>query len=538
MFILSSYYFFSLAKVRNVLREEAKRKNAEKTLKESEEKFRKLFEDHTAVKLLVEPESGVIVDANLAASKFYGWNRNELKCLKIQQIGIINPGELKVNQEKTGYEKRNQVEVSHRLKSGIIRNVEVFSSRITTGERELIHLIIHDITDRKMAEDELIKSKEKAIESDRLKTAFLQNISHEIRTPMNAIMGFSSLLAENFNDKKRIEQFTEIINLRCSDLLEIIDDILDISKIESGQLTVNPDICNLSELFADLSAFFNEHKKRIGKGEVELNLSFLPETIENTIVTDKLKLKQIFMNLLSNAFKFTDNGKIEGGCKYDSKGNLIFFVSDTGIGIPSDKYESIFERFTQLKTVSDRVVSGNGLGLSIVKGLIDLLGGKIWVDSKINYGTTFYFSIPYKISYQHPKADSTTEQFNEVNFRGKTILLVEDDFHITTYIKTILSGTGINIINTEFGSKSVQIALNQKIDLVLMDIRLPDMNGYEAIKQIKKGKPDLPIIAQTAYAATEDKQTAMSCGCIDYISKPIKREHFLFILNKHLSKIK
>ncbi len=248
---------------------------------------------------------------------------------------------------------------------------------------------------------ELIKAKEHAEESDRLKTAFLQNMSHEIRTPMNAIMGFSSLLADYYNDKPKLEQFAEIINLRCNDLLEIINDILAISKIESGQLPVNNEVCNLNDLFAELADFFTEHQKRIGKQHIKFELQALCSLSEFTIITDKVKLRQIFINLIGNAFKFTETGKIEGGCKFDANDDLVFYVSDTGIGIPSDKQDIIFERFIQLPQDKDISYGGTGLGLSIVKGLITLLGGRIWVESEPENlsegkagGTTFYFSIP------------------------------------------------------------------------------------------------------------------------------------------------
>ena len=239
--------------------------------------------------------------------------------------------------------------------------------------------------------------KEKAEESDRLKTAFLQNMSHEIRTPMNAIMGFSKLLAKNYNNKPKLEKFSEIITHRCYDLLNIINDILDIAKIESGQLPVNMEECNLRELFRELTSFFTEYQKRIGKEHLKLRLQAFINEPEASIVTDIVKLKQILINLINNAFKFTNEGKIEAGCKF-YENNLIFYVSDTGIGIPPDKYNLIFERFAQIHQDPSKIIGGTGLGLSIVKGLIELLGGEIRLESEIGVGTTFYFSLPYNKS--------------------------------------------------------------------------------------------------------------------------------------------
>jgi PAS domain S-box-containing protein len=416
-------------------------------------------------------------------------------------------------------------------------------------ERKQAEVLIKEKTDELELQNEALNqinaelkiAKEKAEESDRLKTSFLQNMSHEIRTPMNAIMGFSDLLVQNYNNKPKLEQFAEIINLRCNDLLEIINDILDISKIESGQLTVNNEECNLDELFAELTVFFRAHQKRIGKQEIKLHLQSFCQLSESIIVTDKVKLKQIFLNLISNAFKFTETGKIEGGCKFDDNHHLTFYVSDTGIGIPPDKHEAIFERFTQLLSEKKQPYGGTGLGLSIVKGLIDLLDGKIWLESELENlpsgkvgGTTFYFSFPYKISQIAHQKSLVIEEKYSYHFPGKTILLVEDDIFNAEYIKEILSDTGTKIIYTKYGNEAIQIATSQSMDLILMDIQLPDITGFEATRKIKLQKPNSKIIAQTAYAAYDDRKKAFDAGCIDYISKPIKRDLLLEMINKHL----
>jgi PAS domain S-box-containing protein len=402
------------------------------------------------------------------------------------------------------------------------------------GEVSEIIVLTYDITDIKESEQELLKAKEKAEESDRLKTAFLQNMSHEIRTPMNAIMGFSSLLVKNYNDKPKLEMFSEIINQRCSDLLDIINDILDIAKIESGQLPLNFEDCDLNELFAELVSFFIEHQKRTNKQHIKFSLQAIDNLSKNTIVTDKVKLKQIFINLIGNAFKFTDTGKIEGGCKLDANQNLLFYLSDTGIGIPNDKHDKVFERFAQLGHVKNQVFSGTGLGLPIVKGLVGLMGGKIWLESELDKGTTFYFSLPYKISESKIFENTSIKETQDFNFMGKTILVVEDDLYNLAYIKEILSNSGLNIIHTEYGNEAIQILETQSIDLVLLDIRLPDLTGYDVSKKIKQLKPNLKIIAQTAYAADEDRQKAIEAGCIAYISKPLKHDLLLSLINRHL----
>jgi PAS domain S-box-containing protein len=383
---------------------------------------------------------------------------------------------------------------------------------------------------------ELIKAKEHAEESDRLKTAFLQNMSHEIRTPMNAIMGFSGLLVENYNNRAKLEKFSEIITQRCNDLLDIINDILDIAKIESGQLTINNEECNMNLLFGELTMFFREHQKRIGKQHIAFKLLSQCSASENLIITDKVKLKQIFINLIGNAFKFTETGKIEGGCRLDkSKKNLIMYISDTGIGIRPEKQEVIFDRFAQIDNGNSKLYGGTGLGLSIVKGLVDLLGGEIRVESESGKGATFYFSIPYK-PVQNAKIEMPfIDKGQTYYFPNKTVLIVEDDAFNAEYLKEILSYTGLTILHTPFGEKAIQMSTSQSVDLALMDIRLPDISGYQAIAIIKMRRPNMKIIAQTAFASHNERQKAIKAGCCDFISKPIKQELLLNMISKQLS---
>jgi PAS domain S-box-containing protein len=419
------------------------------------------------------------------------------------------------------------------------------------SERKQVERLIQDKSDEIEAQNEeylqineeliqtnkeLVIAKEHAQESDRLKTAFLQNMSHEIRTPMNAIMGFSELLAKNYNNKPKLEKYSEIINLRCNDLLDIVNDLLDISKIESGQLSVNIEECNLNELFAELTLFFVEQKKRNGKQHINLILKAVNRSNDIVIVTDKVKLKQIFINLIGNALKFTETGTIEGGCKIENN-QLLFYVTDTGIGVPLDKQKAIFERFVQLKQGSIKNIGGTGLGLSIVKGLVNLLGGEIFLKSEVGIGSTFSFTLPFKEVNETYHKSLIFETTNDYNFSNKTILIVEDDYYNAEYLNEVLDGLGLNIIQVIYGKEAIEISKSQPIDLVLMDIRLPDMNGYDVTHEIKLIKPEIKIIAQTAYASFDERQKALDAGCNDYISKPAKRNMLLTIVNKYLTKI-
>jgi CheY-like chemotaxis protein len=252
------------------------------------------------------------------------------------------------------------------------------------------------------------------------------------------------------------------------------------------------------------------------------------------ILTDKVKLKQIFINLISNAFKFTDEGTIDGGCKYDNNNNLIFYVSDTGIGIPFDKQEMVFERFAQLQQSSKLNIGGTGLGLPIVKGLIHLLNGEISLTSEQGKGSTFSFTLPFK-SVPHVNNVQWESEFPNISgLSDKTILIVEDDMYNAEYLVEILTDIGLSILQVHNGKEALEMTLKQPIDLVLMDIRLPDMNGYDVTHQIRVHKPNLKIIAQTAYASFDERDKALKAGCDDYISKPTKRNLLLSLITKHL----
>ena len=505
-------------------------KSTFKKLEQSRIDYIKLFEDHIAIKLLIDTCSGKIIDANNAAANYYGWTREQLQSMNISQINTLSDMEIENEMNKAIIHNTMYFEFKHRLASGQIRDVEVFTNKIIFNEKEVLHSIVHDVTDRKKAERELIFAKEKAEESDRFKTAFLQNMSHEIRTPMNAIMGFASLLDDNFDNKENLRNYTNIIRQRSNDLLDIINDILDLAKIESGQQTLSYQSFEIPELFSELKMFFKGQQVRLKKEDIELNYKIETDTALKPYSADTIKLKQIFTNLLNNAFKFTESGSVTFGCTLEND-QIVFYVSDTGIGIPEKWKNKIFERFTQFSPVKNKVYGGTGLGLSIVKGLVDLMNGKIWLDSEPGKGTTFYFTIELK---NFKNTDNEISIDNRFTFNSKKLLIVEDDFYNSLYLKEIMNKHDLKLLFAENGSMAVDISKEFKPDIILMDIQLPDMSGYEAMHKILEYNPKAKIIVQTAYAQLSDKEKAFEAGCVDYISKPIKSTALLSMIHNHL----
>jgi signal transduction histidine kinase len=373
---------------------------------------------------------------------------------------------------------------------------------------------------RKQLENELIRSKEKAEESDRLKSAFLANMSHEIRTPMNGILGMTQLLANHDITMEQRKEYHDLINKNSETLLRLIDDIIDISKIEAGQMNILLKSFPLNTLLDQVYALLTSGSVFKSKNIELLMKKSLPNN--TNIYADPDRLRQIFINLIGNALKFTDSGKVEFG--YSIKGKMIeFYVQDTGIGISIEKQKVIFNRFTQADNSLTRKFGGSGLGLTISKGLVELLGGQIWLSSDLCKGSTFYFNIPYIPTLEAQKKHSQSNlPHTEYNWSDRTFLIVEDDKVSYKFLESVFSRTDAKIYHAENGLKAVELCtLHPEIDVVLMDIQLPEMNGLDATRLIKQFRKELPIIAQTANSSSEDKEKCLEAGCIDYLSKPI-----------------
>ena len=379
--------------------------------------------------------------------------------------------------------------------------------------------VMRDITTRKKVEQELIKAKEKAEESDRLKSAFLANMSHEIRSPMNGIMGFSELLLGEDYTRDKQKRFLNIIQSRSKQLLQIINDIVDVSKIETNQLRLEFQDVDLDEVIQEAyNIYLNELSSR-GKEHIALKVNQAIENKTLYIHTAPNRLRQIVDNLLNNAIKFTHEGTIEFGYEFWSKSRLLFYVKDSGVGIPHGQQKNIFERFRQVDDSISGSHEGTGLGLTISKHLVELLGGEMWMKSKEGEGTVLYFTLPYEVSSSSEKEVEKEASQAIQDKEDKTILLIEDDPTSREYMKEILEPNGMHLINCKTGKEGYQTFLNKPgIDLILMDIKLPDTSGLKITQKIRasSANKNVPIIAQTAYAMSGDAKKSMDAGCNDY----------------------
>ncbi|MFO8234451.1 MAG: ATP-binding protein [Bacteroidales bacterium] len=516
-----------------VFQDITEQKEAEIELQKSDERFRVALSD-----------SSIIVwqqDKNLRYTWIYNAHKhfNEEEIIgKTDEELLTNLDEVKqlINLKQqvieTGKKAKDEVKTSINNKPYYYRlNVEPFKNEL--GEIVGVTCVSIDITELKIAYRNLEEAKERAEESDRLKSAFLANMSHEIRTPMNGIMGFAKLLKKPELIGEKHNEFIDIIQESGKRMLNIIDELIDIAKIEAGQIEIFREEVNLNMLIDELYTFFSYETKQKGL-QLESYKEF-PDW-KSPICTDYTKLNQVLSNLLKNAIKYTNEGKITFG--YTKKDDIItFFVEDTGIGISTDQKENIFERFRQEDMTIRRQYEGAGLGLSISKAYVEMLGGKMWLESEKEKGSAFYFTIPYKLPEEKeidltPGAETTDKQLSS----DLTMLVAEDDE--TSYLllkEMMMEDTNIQFIQAVNGKEAIdEVKNNSNIDIVLMDIKMPEMDGYEATRILKKEYPDLPIIAQTAFASKKDREKAFDAGCDEYISKPIKEKEFFKILNKLL----
>lgn len=382
---------------------------------------------------------------------------------------------------------------------------------------------IKDISTRKQYERDLVEARRRAEESDKLKSAFLANMSHEIRTPMNSIIGFSELLTKPGSFDKNKEKYLSFIINSGKSLLNLINDIIDISKIEAGQLKVKPRIVQLNPIMNEI--YISQYQINDMKNKpFELKMQKAVESDDFNINTDPFRIKQVLNNLIGNAMKFTSEGYIEFGYKFSGPDKLLFYVKDTGVGMPKDKLDVIFTRFGQIEQKDDKNQTGTGLGLTISKKLVELLGGEMWVESEEGKGSTFFFTLPYDPELNTAdEYGASSDGAADASLDGRIILVAEDEDMNVAYMQEVLAETKANVLWARNGQEAVDMAkAHPEIDLILMDIKMPVMNGYDATAKIREFNKDVVIIAQTAYALTGEKEKTIAAGCNYYITKPIE----------------
>ena len=519
-------------------RDITRQKEMESTLIDREKNYRILFEDSPLGIFTAKPD-GTILEANSELLEILGSpskeKTKEINILKFKPLVENGYSELFLKSCETGEIVKSELKYTSKWGKTNWLSSQIVPLRNEKGKIEKIYTVIEDITERKNTEGDLILAKERAEESDHLKSEFLANLSHEIRTPMNGIIGFSSLLEEAKISEPSSRNYIKIVINSATQLLRIIDDILEISKLETQQVALHPRQVNINDLLQECFALFDLRAK---EKMLSLHLDKGLDDEEAEVIIDDSKLHKILDNLIENALKFTHKGFIKIG--YEVKGEFLeFYVQDTGVGINPVSQDLIFERFSQEEKELSRKVGGLGLGLSIAKANAVLLGGDIRVESEKGKGATFFISVPFNPVFPEKvnTEPSENKSRNQTESHIKTILIVEDEEVNYQYTEYLLKHMEFKfrLLHAIDGRQAIELfEKTPGIVLILMDIKIPIINGLDVTREIKKMNQEIPVIAQTAYVKPEDKQMAIEAGCDEFISKPFKRKEFYEVIKKFL----
>ena len=376
---------------------------------------------------------------------------------------------------------------------------------------------------------------EKAIENDKLKSKFIANLSHKIRTPLNAVSGFLNLIADKDLDENTRNNYINIISINIQHLINLANDVVDISKIQNGHILIENKPENLNAIFGDINKFAGDLLSLYHKNHLNL-ITNLPSA-GYFIETDSNRVKQIFGYLIDNAIKYTLQGSIEIGYVINDDESVSFFVKDTGIGIPAEKPGSFIMSFNQFEQYYMQKNRDSGLGLAISNGLVSLMKGTAWIESQYGLGTTFWFKLPPGNKLEIPQANKilSDNSEQEINWQGKKILIVEDVINNYELLEKMLQKTNATILWADTGQLALQFFKNHlDLSLVLMDIKLPDIDGLELTRHMKENRPSLPVIAQTAFAMSGDREKVFESGCDEYLPKPISRIKLLRVLSQYI----
>lgn len=507
--------------------------------KRSRENYRMLNQAimQSPVPIVITDLEGYIELFNSAYCKITGYSKDELigKKTNIQKSGFHPKSFYQKIWETIVAGEEWQGEFKNRDKNGKIywELATISSLKNEQGAITNYIKISEEITSLKRMAEELKRSKKRSLYDNQNRSNFMANMSHEIRTPINGIIGFSELLKSGNLTQEQQGRYVEIIEESSRSLLLLIDDIIDISKLEANELKLKKDACSLKKTFKELSDQFQQMKEQRGKEQLELRFRKPKLKHHDYIFTDTKRLKQILTNLVDNALKFTATGYVEVGYQLLNNNRIQFYVEDSGIGIPPNYIKSIFNRIAHHAHSLKNKEGGAGLGLSICHGLVNLMGGAINVKSTKGKGSIFYFTIPYDKISSPPKEQQQTAQ-NNYDFTDFTILIAEDVDYNFEYLKEILRDTHAKILWAKDGIDALNLFSKNKVNAILMDIQLPEIDGYEVTRTIRKTHPDVPIIAQTAYAMADEHQQCLAAGCNEVLTKPIKMKEMLDTLSKYL----
>lgn len=488
-------------------------------------------------------ETGLILEANLTLANLLGRTRRNLVGQPISNFIVPEYQRFYYSYRQKIMETAEPLsfEIRLRRQDETWLWVQCDAKSVTELEGgQTLRMTVSDISKRKDLEFALRSAMEKAEENDRLKLNFLANMSHEIRTPMNAIIGFSDLLRDSTLADSKRDTYIDILQNSSENLLRLIDSILDISKIEAGQIILRETDGSVNDLLRKLkSAFLHSRLANKKSSDVHLRFVFLPE--ESALhKADFVRLNQVLENIIGNALKFTQKGFVECGCQ-PMADHLLFYVRDTGPGIPKERFEQVFKRFVQLeKDTQTRIHGGAGLGLAIAASFVEFWKGRIWLESEMGVGTTFFFTLPLKNQTSNertPEQCKTAPQIPTSDWNGKNFLIVEDHEANIFMLQEMLSRSEARLYFARNGKEAQEFFHSlDSIDLVLMDIFLPDISGLELTKMVKQVHNKCTVIAQTAAAFAQDIEDCYSAGCDDIITKPIDSNRLVQLVNSHLAK--
>jgi len=506
------------------------RREAEKALRESEEWFRKLFEQSNDGIFYLDLE-GKIVAVNKAFAEMHGYTLDEIKSMNINDLDSMEERQYYPERMKRLQNGENlKFEVNHIHKDGHHVPLEVTAGMISMGSKSYLFSSHRDITERRKADETMKFAMAKAEASDRLKTSFLNNISHEVRTPLNGILGFSEILTKDTLDQEEKEEAFTMVNECSNRLLETITNFMDISLILSGEMNISKSGFNPLSLLQEI---IQKYETDCSKANIGLSLDTKDIQKDTEIYSDPELIRKVLTHLMNNAIKFTEKGSITLGCKVIS-GNLQFFVTDTGIGIGREALKEIFAYFVKEDQSAASPSEGSGLGLSISKGIINLLGGEMNVESVRGKGSVFSFSLPIMDIVRNRKVTSGTRHTTK---KLLSILIAEDDEANFLYLKALLfQNTKAEIIHAANGKEAIEkFGINRDVDIILMDMKMPVIDGFEATRKIKSIDPGVPVIAVTAYAMPGDEKRIREAGCDEYMTKPISKNVLLEKMSKFVT---